>query len=87
MPLMNTGSDNGRYIVRAQDATRLKDFIASVQTNPQMVLLETIGPADHPHTAIFSMPHDTARALQERYAQHLTIEPDQPLSLFGDRLL
>ena len=90
MPTLNSPSPTGRYIVRSEDPVRLNDFIKTVNTDPQIELVDTIGPSGSPHTAVVTMSHDTARALQERFSntkdsKKLIIEPDRPLSLFdGD---
>lgn len=84
MPVLNPGPDSGRYLVRSDNPLQLQGFIASVGSDPRVTLVETIGPADRPHTAVLTMPHDVARTLQQRYANQLIIEPDRPLSLFGD---
>jgi len=75
----------GRYIVRARQAERLVEFIDDIRNDPDMELVDMIGPAGQPHTAVVLMSDDTARTLQQRFhATHqLTIEPDRPLSLFG----
>ncbi len=51
-----------------------------------MQLLHTIGPAHAPHTAVYDMAHDTAAQLSQRFTAsgEMRIEPDQPLSMFGD---
>jgi hypothetical protein len=86
MSVLNSGSDSGRYIVRSDNPMQLHAFITSIGADPRMALIDTIGPPEQPHTVIVSMPHDMAHTLQERYANQLIIEPDRPLSLFGEQL-
>lgn len=75
---------SGRYIVRATaDAGALGSFIDSLGANPAIRLLETIGPsAGPPHTVVVETDPDTAEQLRQSNHNQLTIEPDQPLSLF-----
>lgn len=84
MPTISPGPGTGRYIIRAQVPQRLVEFVDDVRKDPDMELVDMIGPAEQPHTAVVVMPHDAARSLQQRFhASHqLTIEPDRPLSLF-----
>ena len=85
MPTISPGPGTGRYIVRARDPARLVEFVDDVRNDPAMELVDMIGPAGQPHTAVVVMPHDSASSLEQRFsASHqLTIEPDRPLSLFG----
>ena len=77
---------HGRYLVSSMDSGKLSQFIAEAQQDTELQLLETIGPGDSPHTAVFDMAHDKAASLQQRFktSGELSIEPDQPLSLFGN---
>jgi hypothetical protein len=87
MPLLTPGSATGRYIVRSEDPRALADFIEDAKADPELELVDTIGPAGAPHTAVFVMPHEKAQALQRREASNphrLIIERDRPLSLFGN---
>lgn len=87
MPLLTPGSPTGRYIVHSEDPKALADFIDAAKSDPDMELVDTIGPAGTPHTAVFVMPHEKAEALQQIEAakpSRLIIERDRPLSLFGD---
>jgi rRNA processing protein Gar1 len=47
-------------------------------------VVDTIGPVDKPHTVVAEMSQDTASSLERQFLHNdqLTIEPDQPLSLF-----
>lgn len=78
------GRGASRYIVRAAaDAGALRSFIDSLGANPAIRLVDTIGPsAGPPHTVVVETDHDTAEQLRQRTQNQLTIEPDQPLSLF-----
>ena len=84
MPLQRSDGSKDRYIVRSEDARLLADFIDEATTDPELELVETIGPVGVPHTAVFFMPHEKARALQQRYGEsnRVIIERDRPLSLF-----
>lgn len=78
------GRTVGRYIVRAAaDTAALSAFIDSLGAYPAIRLVDTIGPsAGPPHTVVVETDPDTAEQLRQRTYNQLTIEPDQPLSLF-----
>lgn len=78
------GRTSSRYIVRAAaDSRALSAFIDDIAANPAVRLVDTIGPsAGPPHTAVVDTDPDTAEQLRRRNLNQLTIEPDQPLSLF-----
>lgn len=84
MPLLNSDSARQRYIISATDPQQLADFLNSAE--PGVEVVDQIGPADQPHTVIVSIPPEHAPSLQRRVrsSPQLTIEPDRPLSLFGD---
>ncbi len=86
MPIIQGRPGRGRYLVSSADSARLASFIAEAGTLPGMQLLHTIGPAHAPHTAVYDMAHDTAAQLSQRFTAsgEMRIEPDQPLSMFGD---
>ena len=84
MPSSTSGPPPARYIVRAVgDSGALSTFIDSLGANPAIRLVDTIGPrAGPPHTAVVETDPGTAEQLRQRTHNQLTIEPDQPLSLF-----
>ena len=83
MPLLSKGSGKGRYIVRSEDTKHLADFIDESKSDPELELVDLIGPAGAPHTAVFVIPHEKAAALEQRFGKsRLIIERDRPLSLF-----
>jgi hypothetical protein len=74
---------SSRYIVRAaNDSGALSAFIADIASNPAVRLVDTIGPGAAPHTAVVETDPETAEQIRRRHLNQLTIEPDQPLSLF-----
>lgn len=80
-----TGTQTSRYIIRpADDGAALIDFIARLQVDPRIRLVETIGPPGRPHTAVVETDPVTATQLEQdfRNSNQLMIEPDRPLSLF-----
>lgn len=89
MPSSASGPFHGgavsRYIVRAvADDAALKHFIDSLGALPAVRLVDMIGPrAGPPHTVVVETDPDTAEQLRRRNLNQLTIEPDQPLSLFS----
>ena len=85
MPLLSPGSGRGRYIVRSEEPKHLADFIDKAQSDPDLELVDLIGPAGAPHTAVFVIPHEKAAVLEQEFGQSptpLIIERDRPLSLF-----
>ena len=86
MPIIHGGPGRGRYLVSCGDSAKLTGFVAEAARMPDLTLLDTLGPSGAPHTAVFDMAHATAAQLAQRFAASgdMKIEPDQPLSLFGD---
>lgn len=84
MPLQTLDDGKGRYIVRSEDPRLLAEFIDEAKIDPELELVDTIGPVGAPHTAVFLMQDEKARALQQRYGEsnQIIIERDRPLSLF-----
>jgi hypothetical protein len=85
MPSIPQGSGSGRYIIRAYDSKKLVEFVDSLDADSGIELIDLIGPAGQPHTAVVAMSPDKAAALAQHFrtTNQLTIEPDRPLSLFG----
>lgn len=85
MPVIQAGPGRGRYLVSCVDSDKLSRFVAEARGNPDLQLLDTVGPPGAPHTAVYDMAHDMAAQLQKNFAAsgELNIEPDRPLSLFG----
>ncbi len=85
MPVLPGGPGRGRYLVSSASSSRLARFVSDARGNPDLQLLDTVGPQHAPHTAVYEMTHDTAAQLQKHFAAsgELSIEPDRPLSLFG----
>ena len=74
-----------RFIVRARDeGSSLTDFLAMVDILPELELVDTIGPAGRPHTAVVAVDAQHAPSFEQRFRnqQQLMIERDRPLSLF-----
>ena len=74
-----------RFIVRARgEGGTLADFLATLPNDPGLELVDTIGPAHAPHTAVVAVPADLAPSFEQRFrnSQQLMIERDRPLSLF-----
>lgn len=83
---MPQATGKSRYIVRAAgDSTPLQEFVAGIQGDPAIRLADTIGPAEQPHTVVIETDEATAQQLAQRFrsTNQLMIEPDRPLSLFG----
>ena len=86
MSTIQGGPGRGRYLIIANDNLRLRRFVDDAHKDPELDLIETIGPNDAPHTAVYEMAHNKAATLQQGFQVEgaLKIEPDKPLSLFGD---
>jgi len=82
MPLIPTPSARDQYIVRATDPGRLTVFLDGLRDDPAIEVVDRIGPAGQPHTAVLAVPADRASGLQQRIRsiEHLSIEPNRPLS-------
>ncbi len=75
-----------RFIVRgSDDSSALADFLAMIKGDPEIELVDTIGPADRPHTAVVAVAPEMAPAFEQRVGNlhQLMIERDRPLSLFN----
>jgi hypothetical protein len=78
--------DTNRYIVRAAgNIAPLQSFIDSIVDDPVIRLAEKIGPAHQTHTVVIETDVSTAHMLEQRFrsTNQLMIEPDRPLSQFG----
>ncbi len=77
-----------RFLVHAARGTPLNDFLSVAATDPEIAVIDIIGPRDRPHTAVVELTADKARLLDQHFrltgtaAHQLTIEPDRPLSMF-----
>lgn len=74
-----------RFIVRARaEGSTLNDFLTMIIQDPQLELVDTIGPQGRPHTAVLATAPEHAPAFEERFrtSPELMIERDRPLSLF-----
>lgn len=84
--------DKSRFLVHAARGAPLNDFLTVAATDPDISVLDIIGPRDRPHTALVELDPDKARQLDQHFRQtgspshQLTIEPDRPLSMFNGPL-
>ncbi|EGF31653.1 hypothetical protein IMCC9480_3622 [Oxalobacteraceae bacterium IMCC9480] len=85
MPSQPSQAESGHYIIRSTDPAALANFIHEASVDPELTLIDKIGPAGQPHTVVVAMSNAKATALGQRFTQAspLKIEPDRPLSLFG----
>lgn len=78
-----------RFLVHAARGVPLNDFLAVAETDPDIAVIDIIGPRDQPHTAVVELTADKAQRLAQHFrltgtpAHQLTIEPDRPLSMFN----
>lgn len=73
-----------RFIVRGRGNGALTDFLAMINNDPAIELVDTIGPEQGPHTAVVAVAPEQALSFEQRVRnlQQLMIERDRPLSLF-----
>jgi hypothetical protein len=80
-----------RFLIHAASGAPLTDFLALAAGDPEIAVVDTIGPNGQPHTAVVEISPDKARALALHFRSmsgpdhQLTIEPDRPLSMFDRR--
>ncbi len=86
MRSIDSGPGSGRYLVSCGDPGKLNAFIQNSYQDPALQLIDTMGPTGAPHTAVYEMAHAKAAELQRLFLHtgELKIEPDQPLSMFGN---
>ena len=80
-----TAPDKRRYMISERtDEGALAQFLIGLRNEPDIDLVDTLGPAGHPHTVVVALTPATARVLEQRFrdSQQLLIELDRPLSLF-----
>ena len=85
--MSSTSTGKVRYLIRSRDDARaLAEFLGKVAHDPGIDVIDLIGPRELPHTAVVEASRERARALAVcfRDTNQLIIEPDRPLSLFGD---
>lgn len=82
---LTSSKDGDLYIIRSLDGSGLNELIPRISASPEIELINVIGPADTPHTAVVRTHAGMAAALdmQFRASRQFSIEPDRPLSLFG----
>jgi len=77
-----------RFLVHAALGAPLNEFLAVATTDPDIAVVEVLGPRDRPHTAVVEISADKAQQLDQHFrrtgtpSHQLIIEPDRPLSLF-----
>ncbi len=78
-----------RFLIHARaDAAPVRDFLTAAADDPDIAVVDTIGPREQPHTVVVEISPDKALALAQRFrnsshpTNQLTIEPDRPLSMF-----
>ena len=84
MSAPQAASAMGRYIIRARGApSALAAFIESIRGDPDIALVDTIGPPGQVHTAVIEIAPDKAPQFERRFihSNELIVERDQPLSM------
>jgi len=85
MALLHTEPGKQRYLIHARNGlAAMAEFLASAERDPDIELIDTIGPEGQVHTAVIEISADKAHALEQRFrdSNQLMIERDRPLSLF-----
>ena len=81
-----------RFLVHAARGAPLNDFLTVAEIDPDIAVIDIIGPRDRPHTAVVELTADKAQLLDQHFrltgtpTHQLTIEPDRPLSMFNSPL-
>jgi len=70
-----------RYVIRAEDEQRMTELMRAIQANPDIEILDEIGPKGRPHTLVTAMTEDSAETLRNRFDGQVIIELDRPLTL------
>ena len=73
-----------RYIIRArEEPASLAAFLQSISNDPDITVVDSIGPQGQVHTAVLEVKDDKALMLERRLSNssQLIIERDRPLSL------
>ena len=73
-----------RYIIRTRgEPAALAAFIDTIRGDPDIALVDTIGPPGQVHTAVIDIAADKAPMFERRFIQsdELIVERDQPLSM------
>jgi hypothetical protein len=87
MPENQPAPAKGRFMISAVDEAdeSLAEFVRTSHTDPDIALVDAIGPPGQPHTVVVDVTADKARALAQRFrvSNKLLIEPDGPLTLFN----
>jgi hypothetical protein len=79
----NTNTSRERYMVAQRtQGDLLSKLAAQFHTDPEIAVLDKIGPAEQPDTLVVSMTPDRARQLKADYAGKLIVEKDAPLTAF-----
>jgi hypothetical protein len=77
-----------RYLIHTDCGTLLTEFLTLTENDPEITVVDLIGPREQPHTAVLEISAATAQRLQRQLrdagtpSHQLTIEPDRPLSMF-----
>lgn len=84
MPASPAAPATGRYIIRARESpAALAAFIESIRGDPDIAVVDTIGPPGQVHTAVIDVAPDKAPQFERRFihSDELIVERDQPLSM------
>lgn len=69
-----------RYLIAGQQSGMLQEVVAELRSDPEIVVLDSIGSPDKPDVLVVAMTAEHARRLQTRFAGKLIIEKDAALS-------
>lgn len=84
MPATPAAPARSRYIIRARgEPPALAAFLDTIRGDPDIALVDTIGPPGQVHTAVIDIAPDKAPLFERRFLQsdELIVERDQPLSM------
>lgn len=70
-----------RFLVAEKEAGLLSHVAARLRSDPEVEVLDVVGPVDQPNTLVVAMTPEHARQLKQEFTGKLIIEKDAPLSL------
>jgi len=86
---MSSNQERHRYLVanapnaeRQTEPVSLSELVKKFRADPEMDLLEVLGPEDSPTTLVVAMTDSRAEELRQQFSGRLIIERDAPLNLY-----
>src|SRR5438094_869691 len=77
----NSARSTKRFLITSPDPQTVAEVTRIIEADPNVKLVDRIGPENQPHTLVVEMTDEQADALKRRFAG-LIVEQDRPVSLF-----